>query len=84
MTEQIALALLPDVEGKVHGIVQMEPFIQIQCDGCGYVHDGEPGKTAIAILTCGIQFSPRRYDAVAGQRDARRLCQDCRKREWTE
>lgn len=75
--------LLPDVEGKVHGIVQWEPFIRIQCDGCGYIHDGEPGKAAIAVITCGIVFSPRRYHSV-GQRDTRRLCPGCRKTEWTD
>jgi hypothetical protein len=74
--------LLPDLPGKVHGIVQLEPFIRIQCDGCGFIHDGEPGKAAFAIITCGIVFSPRRYRAVNGQRDTRRLCRDCRKSEW--
>lgn len=74
--------LLPDIDGKVHGIVQIEPFIRIQCDGCGYIHDGEPGKTAVAILTCGIRFSARRYHG--NHPDTRRLCRDCRKTEWDE
>jgi hypothetical protein len=73
---------LPDIPGKVHGIVQLEPFIRIQCDGCGFIHDGEPGKVALAILTCGILFSPKRYHGVDGQRDTRRLCRDCRESEW--
>jgi hypothetical protein len=75
--------LLPDIPGKVHGIVQLEPFVRIQCDGCGYLHDGAPGKTAIAILTCGINFSPRRYRHPRHP-DTRRLCHDCRKSEWNE
>lgn len=82
---QLALTLLPDVPGLVHGIVQMEPHIRIQCDGCGYVHDGDPGKAAFAIITCGIKFSTRRYRAARPEdRDTRRLCCDCRQSEWGE
>lgn len=75
--------LLPDVDGLVHGIVQLEPYVRIQCDGCGYIHDGEPGKTAFAILTCGIRFNARRYRS-ATDRDTRRLCRDCQKAEWSQ
>lgn len=74
---------LPDLPGTVHGIVQIDPFIRIQCDGCGYIHDGKPGKATLAIQTCGILFSHRRYRSVR-QRDTRRLCRDCRKTQWAD
>lgn len=83
MSDQLALVLLPDLPGKVHGIVQLDPFVRIQCDGCGHIHDGEPGKTAFAILTAGIQFSPRRCQRRTNP-DRRRLCRACRAVEWTE
>lgn len=73
-------ALLPDVAGRTHGIVQVEPFIRIQCDGCGYIHDGAPGKAALAVLTCGIKFNTRAH----ARGDQRRLCVDCRRRKWAE
>lgn len=82
MNEKVEL--LPTIPGKVHGIVQTEPFIRIQCDGCGYIHDGKPGKAAIAVLTCGIRFDHRRYHGVPDKRDRRRLCRECRRREWGE
>jgi rubredoxin len=43
-TDQLAMALLPDLPGLAHGIVQVDPFIRIQCDSCGFIYDGEPGK----------------------------------------
>ena len=73
------MELLPDLPGAVHGIVQMEPFVRIQCDGCGFIHDGDPGKAAIAILTSGIRFNMSAHS----RGDHRRLCADCRKREWS-
>lgn len=81
-TDQLGLALLPDIPGKVHGIVQLDPFVRIQCDGCGYIHDGKPGHTAIAVLTAGIRFSRRYFDPQ--NPDRRRLCRDCRAVEWPE
>ncbi|MFJ8815454.1 hypothetical protein [Amycolatopsis thermoflava] len=80
---QLALVLLPDLPGKVHGIVQMDPHIRIQCDGCGYIYDGEPGRPALAVILSGIRFNARRYHS-ARDRDRRRLCRECRKTEWGE
>lgn len=80
---QLALVLLPDLPGLVHGIVQVEPFIRIQCDGCGFLYDGEPGKVALGILLSGIQFSAKRYHRTHGP-DRRRLCRSCRSAEWSE
>lgn len=82
-SDQLGLALLPDLPGKVHGIVQLEPFVRIQCDGCGFIHDGRPGHTAVAILTAGIRFSPRRYQRRVDP-DRRRLCRSCRAVEWPD
>ena len=79
--DQMALPLLPDLPGKVHGIVQIDPFIRIQCDGCGFIHDGEPGKAALAVISSGILFSPRRYHDPRNP-DQRRLCRTCRATEW--
>lgn len=76
--------LLPDVPGLVHGIVSLDPPT-IQCDGCGhlYVHtDG--GTLAVAIIRSGINYYPMRYNLPADHplHDQRRLCADCRSREW--
>ena len=70
--------LLPDVPGKVHGIVSLDP-ITIQCDGCAKLADhrtlGLPGDHHnLTILTCGIVFNPALYPD-----DDRRLCRDCAK-----
>jgi hypothetical protein len=59
----------------VHGIVSLDPP-SIRCDGCGFVAVGE--RLAFLVLTCGIEFSTKRY----GRGDDRRLCRDCRAREW--
>lgn len=75
--------LLPDVPGKVHGIVQVDPFVRVQCDGCGYIHAGEPGNAPYAVQFSGIQFSPRRYRCATNP-DQRRLCRTCRETEWGE
>lgn len=82
-SDQLALVLLPDLPGLVHGIVQIDPFVRIQCDGCGLIYDGQPGKTALGILTCGIVFSPKRYQHPQ-RPDRRRLCRSCRAAEWAE
>lgn len=72
---------LPDIPGKVHGIVQVDPFIRIQCDGCGYVYDGKPGKAAMAVILSGILFNHRLYQHPRNP-DRRRLCPSCRATEW--
>ena len=82
-SDQLALVLLPDLPGLVHGIVQVYPFVRIQCDGCGFVYDGEPGKVALGILVSGIVFSPKRYQDPQ-RPDRRRLCRSCRATEWAE
>jgi hypothetical protein len=82
-SDQLALVLLPDLPGLVHGIVQVDPFVRIQCDGCGFIYDGTPGKVAFGILTCGIVFSSRRYQHPQ-RPDRRRLCRSCRAVEWAE
>jgi hypothetical protein len=81
ITDQVALVLLPDIPGLVHGIVQIDPFVRIQCDGCGFVYDGKPGKTAGAILLSGIVFDTKRYQHPQ-RPDRRRLCRSCRAVEW--
>jgi hypothetical protein len=86
--EQLSLldetpTLLPDIPGKVHGIVQVEPFVRVQCDGCGYIHDGKPGKGNLAVIQSDIHFNVRRcHTARPEDRDTRRLCRGCREREW--
>lgn len=84
MTAQLALVPLPTVPGKVHGIVQLDPFVRVQCDDCGFVYDGKPGRIAMGITQSGIRFSAKRYHRRGPDRDARRLCRDCRVREWGE
>lgn len=81
--QQLAFGLLPDLPGKVHGIVQLEPFVRIQCDGCGFIHDGKPGKIATGIILSGIYFHHRRYRSAIDQ-DRRRLCRSCRSVEWPD
>lgn len=70
MTAPNMRALLPDVPGKVHGIVSLDPPT-IQCDGCGATFS-QP-KLAMAVLLSGIRFDPRRY----GRGDRRRMCTTC-------
>jgi hypothetical protein len=79
----MANILLPDLPGLVHGIVQVEPFVRIQCDGCGFVYDGQPGKLALAVILSGILFNPRRYRDPHSP-DRRRLCRTCRAAAWPE
>lgn len=74
-------ARLPDLPGKVHGIVQVEPFVRIQCDGCGFIYDGKPGKVAAGIILSGILFNHRLYRHPQHP-DRRRLCRSCRAVEW--
>ena len=77
MTDTLPLPL-PDVPGKVHGIVSVDP-ITIQCDGCAKRVDyrtlGLSGDHHnLTILTCGIEFNSTLYPG-----DDRRLCRDCAK-----
>ena len=70
--------LLPDVPGKVHGIVSLDP-ITVQCDGCAKLVDHRTlGLSSdhhnLTIITCGIEFNSR----LSGI-DDRRLCRDCAK-----
>ncbi|KEP72664.1 hypothetical protein HR12_41645 [Microbacterium sp. SUBG005] len=68
-------ALLPTVDGFVHGLVQVEPVFVVQCDGCGRVAVGETTRdgrrTTLVIMFCGIIFGH-----AAG--DERRMCARCR------
>ena len=70
--------LLPDVPGKVHGIVSLDP-ITVQCDGCAKRVDHRTlGLSSdhhnLTIITCGIEFNSR----LSGI-DDRRLCRECAK-----
>lgn len=67
-TEPNAPALLPDLPGYVHGIVNLKPPT-VQCDGCGDTYTRE--SLALAVLTSGIVFNPRADD------DSRRMCVMC-------
>lgn len=67
---QLALALLPDLPGLVHGIVSLDPPT-IQCDGCGYVYTRP--HLAHAVILSGIGFNAR----AAQRGDRRRLCVHC-------
>lgn len=62
------LVPLPDLEGRVHGIVSLVPPM-VQCDGCGLTATGH--NLALTVLTCGIKF----YGIRDG--DHRRLCTEC-------
>lgn len=75
--------LLPDLPGTVHGIVQLEPFVRIQCDGCGFIYDGKPGKVALGVILSGITFNAKRYHSKRDP-DRRRLCRSCRSIAWPE
>lgn len=66
--QQLPLDRLPDVPGRVHGIVSEHPPT-IQCDGCGLLESPHP-RLAMAILLSSIKFNARR-------RDGRRLCREC-------
>ena len=70
--------LLPDVPGKVHGIVSLDP-LTVQCDGCAKRVDHRTlGLSSdhhnLTILTSGIEFNSH----LSGI-DDRRLCRDCAK-----
>jgi hypothetical protein len=80
MSQTLALLPLPDLPNKVHGIVQLVPFVRVQCDGCGFIYDGPPGKVALGVILSDILFNPRRYSAG----DRRRLCRSCRSVEWPD
>lgn len=71
--------VLETLPGAVHGIVGQHPY-KIQCDGCLVVHSGNTRLGGGQIILAGIWFNPRRYDSG----DKRRLCADCRKKEWGE
>lgn len=73
-----AEGLLPDIPGKVHGIVSLDPP-GVQCDGCGYVHTHI--TLALAVQT-GPRFCRYATDPRPEWRDGRRLCGDCAAREW--
>ncbi len=74
MSGQAQLPLLPDLPGKVHGIVSLAPPT-VQCDGCGYTYSNR--HLGMAVLTSGIVFNPR-------LKNGRRLCLNCRKDEGWE
>lgn len=61
------LVLYPDIPGKVHGIVSLDPP-KVQCDGCGLVATGT--SLTFLIMFCGIKFNNR-------GNDRRRLCTEC-------
>lgn len=66
---------LPDLPGKVHGIVSLTPPT-IQCDGCltTFTHQ----RLAMAVILSGIRFRARGDDR-------RRLCRECAKEAgWDE
>lgn len=64
--------LLPDLPGKVHGIVSLDPPT-IQCDGCGITRSRD-------TLAGAVLFSGIRFDGGFRAHDSRRLCEDCRDR----
>ena len=61
---------LPDVPGRVHGIVSLDPPT-VQCDGCCATYTAR--TLARAVLDSEFHFNPRR------KYDHRRLCRDCAK-----
>lgn len=69
-----AFTLLPDLPGRVHGLVAEDPVWVVQCDGCGRVAVGDVDprgkRSTMVIQFCGIVFG-RQYDP-------RRLCATCR------
>ena len=71
------LVPLPDISGRVHGIVSLDPP-KVQCDGCGLVATGH--DICLVALTCGIKFNPNAYE----QGDRRRLCRECATTEWKD
>lgn len=80
-----AEGLLPDLPGRVHGLVAEDPVWVVQCDGCGRVAVGDVvrGKASTLVIQfCGINF-------VTHTSDPRRLCFRCRLeagllRDWDE
>lgn len=63
-----AAALLPDIPGKVHGLVSLDPPT-VQCDGCGLLYSRS--HLGLAVLTSGITFNLR------AENDHRRMCAQC-------
>lgn len=72
---QPALIPLPDLPGKVHGIVSLAPPT-VQCDGCLTTYSDQ--RLTMAVMLSGIRFTAR------GE-DRRRLCRECaREAGWDE
>ena len=69
MTDTLPL-LLPDMPGKVHGIVSLDPPT-VQCDACAATHTSR--TLARAVIDSEFHFNPGR------EHDDRRLCRDCAK-----
>lgn len=66
-----ALKLLPDIPGKVHGIVGLDP-LTIQCDDCGVLAVQPEGQLpGTFLLTVGITFDRSR------DRTLKRRCAKC-------
>lgn len=78
LAQDALFTLLPDVPGKVHGIVHLDPPT-IQCDGCGRFDTWqtlgcrEDAGLSHVIILSRIRFNPRL--GVASPR----LCRDCAK-----
>lgn len=66
-----APARLPDLPGKVHGLVSLDPPT-VQCDGCGMLYSRP--HLGLAVLTSGITFNSH------DDGDHRRMCVKC----WDE
>ena len=70
-----AADLLPDLPGRVHGLVAQDPVWVVQCDGCGRVAVGELNnrgeRSTLVIQFCGNHFGH-------SSEDPRRLCARCR------
>lgn len=60
----------PDLPNTVHGIISDNPP-KVQCDGCGLIVTGPPGKMNMTIVLSHITFSFR--DGYQ-----QRLCRECR------
>lgn len=69
--ETLPAGQLPTVPGLVDGIVSVASP-KVQCRGCGTIANGDPGKLALLVLTCGIIFH-----VADGRRT--RLCVECRR-----
>ena len=67
---------LPDVPGRVHGIVSLDPPT-IQCDGCGRLDIHE--RLGMAVITSDIRFRPAL--SMWGDKPQRRMCSTCWEKE---